>query len=392
MSTSIIAATNPHKGTTTSSAFAFSLDSVIQATITNPTGGLLTPCQVTLQLSCDGGNSYRSIDSKRGGMGDGTPLLLLFKLSDYAGLAAWTHARLVFSGNTATSQLGVTVAAVGDGATWASGGGTGTVTSVSVVTANGYSGTVANPTTTPAITISGPAASAGLTPTAPKTANYTAAPGDFVPIDATGGTVTVTLPAAPADGATVGATGINPTGGQPFLAVGGSDQLDRGGASFGFTFNHQSVVFTYHAANATWYCESDSAPASQLDGRYLGSVAVGRLPTTGLTITQHAGAIGVGAIVSTTATLDLSVFDWYTLTLNIATTTIALSNPTVGQQFTLRLLQDGTGGRLVNWFTTIKWAGGTAPTLTATANKADVFTFKCMSAGQYDGFVVGQNL
>ena len=34
------------------------------------------------------------------------------------------------------------------------GGGTGTVTSVSVVSANGFAGTVANPTTTPAITIS----------------------------------------------------------------------------------------------------------------------------------------------------------------------------------------------------------------------------------------------
>ena len=39
-----------------------------------------------------------------------------------------------------------------------SAGGSGTVTSVSVATANGYSGTVANPTTTPAITLTGPAA------------------------------------------------------------------------------------------------------------------------------------------------------------------------------------------------------------------------------------------
>lgn len=35
-------------------------------------------------------------------------------------------------------------------------GGSGSVTSVSVVSANGYSGTVANPTTTPAITLTGP--------------------------------------------------------------------------------------------------------------------------------------------------------------------------------------------------------------------------------------------
>jgi hypothetical protein len=37
---------------------------------------------------------------------------------------------------------------------YSSGGGAGTVTNVSVVTANGFAGTVANPTTTPAITIS----------------------------------------------------------------------------------------------------------------------------------------------------------------------------------------------------------------------------------------------
>lgn len=36
---------------------------------------------------------------------------------------------------------------------WAAGGGSGTVTSVSVATANGFAGTVTNPTTTPAITV-----------------------------------------------------------------------------------------------------------------------------------------------------------------------------------------------------------------------------------------------
>lgn len=52
----------------------------------------------------------------------------------------------------------------GDGTTawnslpYAGGSGGGTVTGVSVVTANGYSGTVANPSTTPEITITGPAA------------------------------------------------------------------------------------------------------------------------------------------------------------------------------------------------------------------------------------------
>ena len=58
----------------------------------------------------------------------------------------------------------------------------------------------------------------------------------------------------------------------------------------------------------------------------------------------------------------------------------------------LRILQDGTGSRTVTWFSTIKWAGGTAPTLTTTADKADVLGFLCTATDAYDGFVVGQNI
>ncbi len=117
------------------------------------------------------------------------------------------------------------------------------------------------------------------------------------------------------------------------------------------------------------------------------------LSATGLTITQHAGAIGTGSIVSTTCTFDLSTHDWYTLTLaHTATTTLALSNATTGQQFTLILVQDGTGSCLVTWFSGIQWPGGTVPTLTATAGKADIFTFKCFGTNTYYGFTPGLSL
>ena len=39
-----------------------------------------------------------------------------------------------------------------------------------------------------------------------------------------------------------------------------------------------------------------------------------------------------------------------------------------------------------------KWAGGSAPTLTTTASKADTLGFICTSSGNYDGFVVGANI
>lgn len=72
---------------------------------------------------------------------------------------------------------------------------------------------------------------------------------------------------------------------------------------------------------------------------------------------------------------------------------LAVSNAASGQKFILRLKQDGTGSRTVTWFSTIYWAeGGSAPTLTTTANKADVLGFLCTSGGYYDGFVIGQNI
>lgn len=72
--------------------------------------------------------------------------------------------------------------------------------------------------------------------------------------------------------------------------------------------------------------------------------------------------------------------------------TLALSNALTGMAFIISLTQDGTGSRTVTWFSTIKWAGGSAPTLTTTASKRDVFGFICTGSGTYDGFVVGSNI
>lgn len=92
-----------------------------------------------------------------------------------------------------------------------------------------------------------------------------------------------------------------------------------------------------------------------------------------------------------TITFDLSLGNIHTVTLG-GNRTLALSNGSTGQSFVIRLLQDGTGSRTVTWFTTIKWAGGTAPTLTTTASKADAFGFITTGSGTYDGFIIGQNL
>jgi hypothetical protein len=67
----------------------------------------------------------------------------------------------------------------------------------------------------------------------------------------------------------------------------------------------------------------------------------------------------------------------YTLAANITFTSIG--NARTGAVLTVMLTQDATGGRTVTWPSNVKWAGGTAPTLSAAANTVDVFQL------MYDG-------
>lgn len=88
-------------------------------------------------------------------------------------------------------------------------------------------------------------------------------------------------------------------------------------------------------------------------------------------------------------TVDLANGTVQLLTLNSASVTITTPTAAAGKSFVIMLKQDGTGGRTVTW-TTVKWAGGTAPTITSTASKMDIFSFFSDGTNWY-GVVVGQN-
>jgi hypothetical protein len=113
---------------------------------------------------------------------------------------------------------------------------------------------------------------------------------------------------------------------------------------------------------------------------------VSTLPSSASPVTNYAPA------PAGTATLDLSVSKRNTITMPAGNITVALSNVTVGDIFTIDITQDGTGSRTVTWFSTIRWAGGSAPTLTTTASKRDTFGFVCTGSGTYDGYVIGFNI
>lgn len=95
---------------------------------------------------------------------------------------------------------------------------------------------------------------------------------------------------------------------------------------------------------------------------------------------------------SGTATLDLSVSNQHDITMPAGNITIAISNGSGSQIFTVSITQDSTGSRTVTWFSTIRWVGGVIPTLTTTPNKRDRFVFVRTGTNTYDGIIVGQNI
>jgi hypothetical protein len=98
-------------------------------------------------------------------------------------------------------------------------------------------------------------------------------------------------------------------------------------------------------------------------------------------------------ITSGVLTINLSGATVFNVSNNANITTFTISNATAGkaQSFTLFLTANGTGYTQA-WGSSVKWAGGTAPTITATSGKTDVLTFVTNNGGTtWYGFVGGQN-
>jgi hypothetical protein len=93
------------------------------------------------------------------------------------------------------------------------------------------------------------------------------------------------------------------------------------------------------------------------------------------------------ANTSTAITLSLANGTIQNLTLT-GICTITMPAAVAGRSF-MMYLRTGAGGYTVTW-STVKWSGGTAPTLTATASRMDMFSFFSDGTNWY-GVVAGQN-
>ena len=183
------------------------------------------------------------------------------------------------------------------------------------------------------------------------------------------------------------------------------DQIDikiAGADDFQFTAN-------------TFTAQSGSSVVIPEGGLTLGSTAISAtaaeinyndiatLGTSAASKTITADANGLtkitGAVLNVEDTLtDASTITWDVIASPVAKVTLggnrtiaapSGTSPAAGQFIALTVIQDGTGSRTLTWNATYEFTADTAPTLTTTANKGDLFIFK------YNGskwLEVGRNL
>jgi hypothetical protein len=210
---------------------------------------------------------------------------------------------------------------------------------------------------------------------------------------------------------------ISPTGtGHVHIKPSGSGSLEISPTSAG-TMNNIAIGGTTPRAGAFTTVTATTPIAAASGGTGLSSLGTGvatflGTPSSANLITAVSDETGSGVLVfnSAPALTNPTVTNYVEtpFTANSSTAiTIALTNGTVqiitltgnatitmptatsGKSFIMFLKQDGTGSRTVTW-STVKWAGGTAPTITSTASRQDILSFFADGTNWY-GVVVAQN-
>lgn len=142
-------------------------------------------------------------------------------------------------------------------------------------------------------------------------------------------------------------------------------------------------------------------PLSNLDSNFataitLGNTAVylgntttsfGNVTLTNTTVTNYTET-PYTANSSTAITLALTNGTVQIITLT-GNATITMPTAVSGKSFIIMLKQDATGSRSVTW-STVSWPSATAPTITGTASKMDIYSFFSDGTNWY-GTTIGQN-
>ena len=186
------------------------------------------------------------------------------------------------------------------------------------------------------------------------------------------------------------------TSGFGTIDTGSSAITSTGTVTYG-TLNDGTTALTSTTAelNILDDVTATTAELNYLDLATLGTTAASKVFTAnanGLTTVS-------GSVLMTEDTLtDASTIVWNVITSPVAKVTIADNRtmaapsgttPAAGQFVSLLIIQDGSGSRTITWNAVYEFTGDVSPTLTTTAAKGDLFTFR------YNGskwLEIGRNL
>ena len=105
------------------------------------------------------------------------------------------------------------------------------------------------------------------------------------------------------------------------------------------------------------------------------SSTIGNIAIANVTITNYVETLQAVGTVGASATLALTTGTFLTATLTASTPcTFTMPSAVGGKSFILKLIQ-ASSGMTTATFTSVKWPGGTAPTITATASAVDILSF-----------------
>ena len=163
------------------------------------------------------------------------------------------------------------------------------------------------------------------------------------------------------------------------------------GVTFDSSAATNTLPSTVVTTDGTQTLTNKSIAATQLTGTITPSdstVSTAKLIDNSVT-SQKLGYAEATLTDGATVTWNAETQDVCKLTLGGNRTLAAPTNGTTGQFISILVIQDSTGGRTITWNAVYEFAADTAPTLTATANLGDLFTFR------YNGtkwLEVGRNL
>jgi len=309
--------------------------------------------------------------------------------STWASSAALASNALVVGGGAGSAPATITT---GTGVVTALGVNTGTAGAFVV---NGgalgtpSSGTVTNLTGTASININGTVGA-----TTPTTGTFTtataiaAATQDAVILQGrAGGTSSYGVTLTPTT-LTASRTLTLPDASGTILQSGTTITAAQGGT--GIANNSASTITISGAFGTTFTVSGTTAvtlPTTGTLATLAGTETFTNKTLTNPTVTNYVETL-YSANTSTAITISLTNGTVQNLTLT-GNATITMPTAVAGKSFIIILSQDATGSRTVTW-STVSWPSATAPTVTSTASKKDIFSFFSDGTSWY-GVTVGQN-